>query len=513
MLAKEYFDVTLTDEAAIYAAAVMEYMSAEILELSHNNTRDLGDTVVHPRNVMSAISNDEELFQMYDNIIYRGAGTVLPPLASSSKAWSYDISMKLREHSREERGPTSSAEQDYDSEMSEDEHHPRSYDSYLRSQSHEDEQVVHAFTGFILKSKGDGYYERELKFDHVANITSKETRRQRRERALAIPWHKAFLAKELPTDSSMETLQKVKLAQLRITVNNATIHVAQNTSMDIDRCAIKTLVSQICTDPELSCGKKWKFTHEAMNVLQLGIEHFLFQLLEDCCGRTLMAELTTVRSEDIRESMQLAELVIAANSNNRDHISLLLCQGANVNGQFCCQSALMSACDRDDDEMMQWLIDRGADVNLVHKNANMRQLTKPDHVIGRAAKFYRQRVLKLLLRPQHADTVKFSGTVSGGLNGLMSLCQLPPEANIDIDLIEEFLSRGIDINAVDGRGKSALQHACEYQNIAVAEKLILLGANTEKRDFHPEPVSLFKKAEARERFEAAKQLVSTSGLK
>ncbi|NXO42872.1 H2A2 protein, partial [Locustella ochotensis] len=47
--------------AAIYLAAVMEYMAAEVLELAGNAARENKKTRIMPRHIQLAVSNDDEL--------------------------------------------------------------------------------------------------------------------------------------------------------------------------------------------------------------------------------------------------------------------------------------------------------------------------------------------------------------------------------------------------------------------------------------------------------------------
>ena len=53
--------------AAVYLTAVVEYLTAEILELSGNAARDHRSWQILPRHLMLAVRNDEELNKMFRN--------------------------------------------------------------------------------------------------------------------------------------------------------------------------------------------------------------------------------------------------------------------------------------------------------------------------------------------------------------------------------------------------------------------------------------------------------------
>jgi histone H2A len=63
--------------APVYLAAVMEYLSAEILELAGNAARDNKRTRIVPRHLQLAVRNDEELNKLLGGVTISQGG-VLP---------------------------------------------------------------------------------------------------------------------------------------------------------------------------------------------------------------------------------------------------------------------------------------------------------------------------------------------------------------------------------------------------------------------------------------------------
>ena len=63
--------------SAVYMAAVLEYLAAEVLELAGNAARDNKKARINPRHILLAVRNDEELNKLLSSVTISQGG-VLP---------------------------------------------------------------------------------------------------------------------------------------------------------------------------------------------------------------------------------------------------------------------------------------------------------------------------------------------------------------------------------------------------------------------------------------------------
>lgn len=62
--------------SAVYAAVVLEYLTAEILELAGNEAAEMKKVRVTPRHIMLAIRKDDDLRNLLDGVTISNAGVV-----------------------------------------------------------------------------------------------------------------------------------------------------------------------------------------------------------------------------------------------------------------------------------------------------------------------------------------------------------------------------------------------------------------------------------------------------
>uniref|UniRef100_A0A3B4B0W2 Histone H2A n=1 Tax=Periophthalmus magnuspinnatus TaxID=409849 RepID=A0A3B4B0W2_9GOBI len=82
MLRKGNYAERIGAGAAVYLAAVLEYLCAEILELSGNASRDNKKQRIAPRHILLAVRNDEELNKLLSGVTISDGG-VIPNIQAS----------------------------------------------------------------------------------------------------------------------------------------------------------------------------------------------------------------------------------------------------------------------------------------------------------------------------------------------------------------------------------------------------------------------------------------------
>lgn len=88
--------------APVYLAAVLEYLTAEVLELAGNAVRDNKKQRVTPRYILLAIRNDQEMSALLSEVSVADGG-VLPNIHSYLNG--YESGLRLRKAERKSNSP------------------------------------------------------------------------------------------------------------------------------------------------------------------------------------------------------------------------------------------------------------------------------------------------------------------------------------------------------------------------------------------------------------------------
>ena len=81
MLRKGSFHKRIGAGAPVYMAAVLEYITAELMELAANAAKENKKSRITPRTIQLAVANDDELGGLFQNVTLASGG-VVPNLRS-----------------------------------------------------------------------------------------------------------------------------------------------------------------------------------------------------------------------------------------------------------------------------------------------------------------------------------------------------------------------------------------------------------------------------------------------
>nr|XP_020491790.1 late histone H2A.2.2-like [Labrus bergylta] len=76
LLKKGHYANRIGNGAAVYLGAVLEYLTAEILELAGNACRDNKKQRIAPRHILLAVKNDEELNKLLAGVTMSEGGVI-----------------------------------------------------------------------------------------------------------------------------------------------------------------------------------------------------------------------------------------------------------------------------------------------------------------------------------------------------------------------------------------------------------------------------------------------------
>ena len=195
-------------------------------------------------------------------------------------------------------------------------------------------------------------------------------------------------------------------------------------------------------------------------------------------------------------------LVIAAHSSNTALAIFFLEQGADPNGAGAGYTALHAAVLRGQVELVQALLDHGADPNAVVRNGTPGRRFSADFSIRHqyigtnalwlAAKFGEPEIVRILadhgaVRNRAPDNGISLLQAAMGMTGASSLenrrdrISEPPDKEVEermtLELARIIIDLGVDVNQADNRGNTALHFAVRKDFPSVVEFLVSQGAD------------------------------------
>jgi ankyrin repeat protein len=207
------------------------------------------------------------------------------------------------------------------------------------------------------------------------------------------------------------------------------------------------------------------WTHEAIDILQIGVETYLHDVLVEA-GRVVRSALHTVIKEtDLITAVGAISFRTLAEMRDFMSMERLLSQGVNIDSIYKNSTALLHAASTNDAEMIRWLIGHGADPNLRIGDEGL--FSTATNALNCAAELSKCDALYALL--------ECGANVNAAVNGPSALIIAARHGHVEA--LTHLIHRGADILYTDGLGQSALHHACTHGQTEAAETLIYNGSD------------------------------------
>jgi histone H3/H4 len=480
-LANEWHNAVLSEESAVYLSGVVEYLMSELLELSANIAKDCKRRTVSSEYIATAVANDEELSDMYGDMLLREHGNAG---MRSPRANEFVIPLRLN-------NPAANAE--------------LFYDLFANKCEDSEESLANPSNGFFYRCD-----DRYADWDYAQGLRSRLTRKQRMYSTQAIlsTAETTALRRELPARAEVTALIALDLAAFRYRVCSHCTGRPVSVFSNVDRTAIKALMS--CT----LVGENFRHSsHEAVNVIQYIVEEYLKRVLFEVCRRVVKAERAILFADDIEAGSRNVDLFVASKVGDFAKMELLVGQTADPNAKYGDETALFMASKRGNIECINWLLDHGAEIDHVTQlytispgRPSVRRYHETALLCAVSTGHYAA-ICTLLDRGANIDIIS-----THGVTALMLAADLGK-----LDIVQLLCSRGANVDAQDMyERQTALHCACSSCHFDVAEQLIFAGCNCElvnrtlKSAFD---LVAADKADQLHRLKAAREMVINPALK
>jgi ankyrin repeat protein len=482
LLAKEWMpEALLTQEAAVFIAAILQYLSEEVVELSGNAAQDNMSAVICPRFMLLAIESDDDIAAVFRGIVFRDSA-MLP-----RKAYRIFALAPMADNDPDNGEDANDAE--YDPEIPLDhrtfEHMFRAkfggYGRYLARYSAAD-----ARNGYRFIQDEQGYVMSPL-----ANISSVPTRWQEQLETIRSLTSRArdLLAKEFPLSTSRADIMRLSPKHVRASLGRDIQMEAQSTLCCIDRRALQSIIRVHA--PSMS------LTHEALNVLLIAVQDFVRRLLYSVVSSTTMMQRGMVELADVTSARRIMTVFHAVRASDLTTLEeQIVQQQFDVNLISNGETALIAACSSGRLASVHWLVAHGATI---------------DQAVGR-----KTALLTAAVRGK-TDIVRLLLDLGANINsragdGTLLTCMCKA-GDAHVEFIKELIARGVNVNDKDDRGADALHVACSNNQFAAAEAVIFGGIDITTKVKGRTAVEKVVDAEMQQRLKFCIQQMEEPGFK
>jgi hypothetical protein len=446
LLGNHWYNSILTERAAIELACWMEYIAAEVLEISGNATKNTRDKIVAPADISVAIDNDEELFQLFRNVIIRECGG--SNVESSDQVLYDDV-----------RGSQSN-----DSGGSCLNHALSEPDNGTFTDPRTGAMLIMNMDGVAVASRNTS--RRSVKRDLVAEARSCKSRQDRKKAAYESlsPHQKAICESEFPQEATLASYKGINQSLMARNLIFQMSLARQCRSFCIERSVVRSIVDEAM---ETLGWRDVVVSVDAINAIHTEAENFIVRLMAVCLHPRRPPRPVVIAADKLRQHEICVNLFTCCCSGDLAGVKQWLSLGAYVHSRWRGQTPLMVACKYGHIRVAECLLDHGA---------------HPSHVCDR-------RSLILAARGRHNDILHLllSRTtdeyIENGVHGLrdwrtLGICVETRNS----EGVAILIAAGADLEWSFSDEDRALHLACRLGFIEIAEQLVFAGCDINALD-------------------------------
>jgi hypothetical protein len=477
LLGNRWYNSIFTERAAIELACWMEYIAAEVLEISGNAAKNTQDKIVAPADISVAIDNDEELFELFRNVIIRECGG---SNVESSNQVLYDV------------------------------HGPLSNDSGGSCLNHalsepNDVTFTDPRTGAMLIMNMDGVpvasrktSRRSVKRDLVAEARSWKSRQDRKKAAYErlSPHQRAICESEFPQEATLASYKGINQSLMARNLIFQMCLARQCRCFCIERSVVRSIVDEAM---ETVGWRDAVVSVDAINTIHTEAEHFLVQLMAMCLHPGWPPRPVVIAADKLRQHEICVHLVTCCCFGDLVGVKQWLSLGADVHTSWCGRTPLMAACKHGHMHVVECLLDHGAHASHACDRRSLILAARGRH----------NEILRLLLsRPTYEYIVNGVHAIRDWRT--LGICVETRNS----EGVAILIAAGADLEWSISDDDRALHLACRLGFIEIAEQLVFAGCDTNALDRQgSRAVDLLTNQTDKDRLLVAKTMTDDPGFK